>query len=145
MNDSILTTLKALDIPLNSTVVKAIAQSPETVVLNAIAALAEAKSKGSLENPAGFLVMAIKNRWEPNHPSTEAMEVEALQQWFPLAKARGLALASTKSDRGILIYTRDEEWVPLSEMMQNYPAQSLEPSQKSRVKSQESKVRRNHF
>lgn len=125
MNSDLLTALETLQIPMNSTLVALIETTADSVVINAIAALAEAMDKREIPNPQGFLVSAIKNHWVPNDKSSRCLELKLFQQWYPLAQRQGLALASMKTDGGILIYTTDEVWVPLIAMMEKYPMSAL--------------------
>ncbi|MEB3189673.1 MAG: hypothetical protein VKL42_04940 [Snowella sp.] len=50
---------------LNPYVMGLIAKAEAEVVKNAIAALKEAKRKGTVKNPTGYLVKAIQQKWQP--------------------------------------------------------------------------------
>jgi hypothetical protein len=50
---------------LNPYVIGLIAKAEAEVVKNAIAALKEAKRKGTVKNPTGYLVKAIHQKWQP--------------------------------------------------------------------------------
>ena len=50
---------------LNPYVIGLIAKAEVEVVKNAIAALKEAKRKGTVKNPTGYLVKAIQQKWQP--------------------------------------------------------------------------------
>lgn len=51
---------------------KALLNAEPQVVVNALQALQERQRLASLRNPAGFLLRAIQNRWEPNQKSIPA-------------------------------------------------------------------------
>jgi hypothetical protein len=58
--------LANLGVKLNSTLSKVIRSAPESVVMNAIAALKEAITSGRIEHPGGWLKTAIESQWIPN-------------------------------------------------------------------------------
>ncbi|MCJ8282944.1 MAG: hypothetical protein MJK14_24865, partial [Rivularia sp. ALOHA_DT_140] len=72
--DSVKNELKELDIKINSTLRRLICSSPEDIVLKSIYALKYAILNNKVKNPSGFLVKAIKYRWEaPDNASKERM------------------------------------------------------------------------
>ncbi len=59
VSDRIEQELASLGVKLNSTLSKVIRSAPESVVMNAIAALKEAITSGKIEHPGGWLKTAI--------------------------------------------------------------------------------------
>lgn len=61
-----------LGVRLTPYLIRLIAQSSAEVVKNALDALLESRREGKVKNPSGYLVQAIKQRWQPKqakHPS----------------------------------------------------------------------------
>ena len=94
-------------IEVNRTIERLIKSNTSEVVLNALEALREHKRQGQVNNPAGFLVKAIKQKWKPttatNTPQTSpnpssspypsnptAGITEEFSQWYDQAIASGL-------------------------------------------------------
>ena len=72
--DSVKNELKELDIKINSTLRRLVCSNPEDIVLKSIYALKYAILNNKVKNPSGFLVKAIKYRWEaPDNASKERM------------------------------------------------------------------------
>jgi tRNA nucleotidyltransferase/poly(A) polymerase len=124
-NDSIKSELDALKIKVNTTLSKLIEQVPEETVLKGIDALKEALSKAKVRNPAGFLAEAIRNTWIPNEGYEEKVELDIFKEWFPLAKSKGLVVASTKVEGVLQVCTPEGEWIPFEEMVAKYSLESL--------------------
>ena len=117
--------LQLLGIKVNSTLAKLIEAEPEEVVLMAINALKEAKASYEVLNPSGFLVEAIKKTWIPNEGYERKVELDCFNEWYELARQRGLVLASQAGKNGILVYTKDEKWVPFQKLLIQYPLASF--------------------
>lgn len=117
--------LDKLGIKVNSTLAKLIEAEPEEVVLMAINALKEAKASYEVLNPSGFLVEAIKKTWMPNEGYERKVELDCFNEWYELARQRGLVLASQAGKNGILVYTKDEKWVPFQKLLIQYPLASF--------------------
>ncbi|MDZ4877729.1 MAG: hypothetical protein CLLPBCKN_007164 [Chroococcidiopsis cubana SAG 39.79] len=117
--------LDKLGIRVNSTLEKLIEAEPEEVVLMAINALKEAKASYEVLNPSGFLVEAIKKTWMPNEGYERKVELDCFNEWYELARQRGLVLASQAGKNGILVYTKDEKWVPFQKLLIQYPLASF--------------------
>lgn len=94
-------------IEVNRTIQRLIKSNTSEVVLNALEALREHKRQGQIQNPAGFLVKAIKQKWKPTtatntplstpsrslspYPSNPMAGItEEFSQWYDQAIARGL-------------------------------------------------------
>jgi chromosome segregation ATPase len=117
--------LELLGIKVNSTLAKLIEAESEEVVLMAINALKEAKASYEVLNPSGFLVEAIKKTWMPNEGYERKVELDCFNEWYELARQRGLVLASQAGKNGILVYTKDEKWVSFQKLLIQYPLESF--------------------
>ena len=117
--------LDSLGIQLNSTLNKVIKSTSESTILDAIEALKEALTNGDIDKPAGWLKQAIEQGWKPNSKSQIKSELEIFTQWYPKAKQKKLVRASQTTKEGIMIYTNDENWMPFSEMLTQYPLETL--------------------
>ncbi|MBD2296739.1 hypothetical protein H6G06_25460 [Anabaena sphaerica FACHB-251] len=125
INDTIKNELEVLGIPMNSTLQKVIKSVPSETTLRAIATLKVALSRNEVPNMAGFLVAAIKNRWDSNQNYNEKTEIEIFNEWFPLAKSLKLASASMRIEKVLHILTNEEEWIPFSQMLERHPMDAL--------------------
>lgn len=114
-----------LGIQLNSTLTKTIKAVSEETVLDAIEALKEALSDGDVDKPGGWLKTAIEQSWKPNSKIQIKSELDLFSEWYPLAKQKKLIQASQTTKDGIMIYTHDEKWIPFSEILAQYPLESL--------------------
>jgi predicted RNase H-like nuclease (RuvC/YqgF family) len=119
--------LKVVGVTLNQTLTKTIKDSDEETVLDAIFALKEAMETESIKRAGGWLRRAIEQGWKPNRSitNTTKAEKETFTEWFTLARKKGLVLASQNSKNGILVYTKEEEWIPFSEMYSKHPLATL--------------------
>lgn len=117
--------LDSLGIQLNSTLTKVIKSASEETVLDAIEALKEAISDGDVDKPGGWLKTAIEQGWKPNGKIQIKSELDLFTEWYPKAKQKRLVQASQTTKDGIMIYTNDEKWIPFSEMLTQYPLETL--------------------
>ncbi len=126
ISDRIKSDLSSLGIRLNATLTKKILAAPEQTVISAIESLKAAiASSGPVKNKAGFLVRAIEEAWVPHENDQELSELDTFNEWYDLAKKRGVALASQRGKDGIEIYTNGEKWVSFQEMLNLYPVETL--------------------
>lgn len=125
ISNEIKNSLDETGIVLNSTLSKLIKSAPEEVVINAINCLKEARTKKNVRCPESFLAEAIKNGWVPSEHYQLKSELDNFAEWYPLAKKRGIAIASQKIENAINIYTSDEQWIPFKEMLDKYPIETL--------------------
>jgi hypothetical protein len=101
----------------------------EQEVLDAIAVVREGIEAGSVRNPARYFVSALQEGWTPNvldKPQQLPSEFRQFNQWFDLAKAKGVVLASTKVEGEIMVYGTDGAAKPLTWWMEQYSIQDLE-------------------
>ncbi|GFE72267.1 DUF6262 family protein [Chroococcus sp. FPU101] len=125
ISDEVQAQLNAAGIQLNPTLTKLIKSTPEEAVLNAIEAYKEALATGNIERPGGWLKKAIEEEWKPNDSVQAASELEQFNEWFPLAKKKGLVVASQKENNGIVVYTSGGEWRSFAQMLSQYPIKDL--------------------
>ena len=124
-SDSVKSELDALKIKISTTLSKLIEQVPEETVLKAIDALKEALSTTKVRNPTGFLAEAIRNTWIPNEGYEEKAELNAFNEWFPVARLKRIVVASTKIEGVQHVCTPEGEWIPFEEMIAKYPLERL--------------------
>lgn len=125
ISDQVKKQLESLGIQLNSTLTKTIKAASEETVLDAIEALKEAISDGGVDKPGGWLKTAIEQGWKPNGRTLLKSELDVFTEWYPKAKQKRLIQASQTTKDGIMIYTNDEQWIPFSEMLAQYPLETL--------------------
>lgn len=125
INDQVKQQLESLGIQLNSSLTKTIKLASEETILDAILALKEAIFDGGVDKPGGWLKTAIEQGWKPNGKIQIKSELDLFTQWYPKAKQKKLVQASQATKEGIMIYTNDEKWIPFSEMLAQYPLETL--------------------
>lgn len=118
--------LNALSIKLNLHLKKAIGLVSEEQVLSAIQALKEAKYKGKVDNPGGYLVTAIKEGWKPSVGYKHKTELDLFNQWYPIAESLKLVKGATQIESVQHILTIEEKWIPFREMIVEYPLEKLQ-------------------
>jgi DNA repair exonuclease SbcCD ATPase subunit len=128
ISDRVLVQLKAAGIQLNPTLIKAIKSAQEDTVLNAIEAYKEALITGNVGRPGGWLKRAIEEEWKPNGAVQAKSELDTFNEWFPLAKNRGLVFASQSTKESIMLYTDEGEWIAFADMLTKYPIEKLKLS-----------------
>lgn len=125
ISDRIKTQLNSAGIQLNPTLAKIIKSASEETVLDAIEAYKEALATGNIERPGGWLKKAIEEGWKPNDTVQAKSELETFNHWFPLARQKGIVMASQKGIKGIEVCTSDGKWIPFAEMLERYPLDTL--------------------
>jgi hypothetical protein len=125
ISDRVKSQLEAAGIRLNPTLAKIIKSSPEEKVLDAINAYKEALATGNIERPGGWLKKALSEGWKPNDSVQAKTESETFNEWFPLARKKGLVIASQQTKKGIVVYTNDGDCIPFVEMLSKYPLENL--------------------
>jgi hypothetical protein len=124
-NQQVKQQLDLLSIQLNKTLLKTIQTASESTVLDAIEAFKEALADNDISKPGAWLKKAIEQGWKPNRKVHSKPELERFDEWYLKAKQKRLILASQTTKDGILIYTKDEQWIPFSEMLIRYPLETL--------------------
>jgi predicted transcriptional regulator len=115
VSDSIKQELASLGVKLNSTLNKVIRSAPESVVINAIAALKDAITSGRIEHPGGWLKTAIESQWTPNDPlekqaKTASTSAPTFREWYDLAKAYGVITAFEDRDGVMMVRENAGDW-----------------------------------
>jgi hypothetical protein len=123
---NIQTELEALSIKLNSTLKKIINSNPEEKILLAIEVLKEARSKGDVPNPEGFLVRAVKEGWIPSDTHKNKAEQELFNEWYKIAYSCRLVTAATELEGVQHVLTVDDAWIPFHQIILEYPLDRLE-------------------
>lgn len=118
--------LNELKISLNSTLTKTIKSASEELVLSAIEALKAAMANGNVNKPGGWLNKAIQEGWMPSEKHLQQVERHIFNEWFNLARAQRLVLASTKGDDGQLyVFTLDGLRLPFEQVLAKHPLDVL--------------------
>jgi myosin heavy subunit len=125
VSDRLKTALTAARIQLNPTLTKVIKAAKEEIVLSAIEAYKEAIAGGSIDRPGGWLKRAIEEEWKPNGAVQAKTELEIFNEWFSLAKKKGLVMASQQTKDGIIVCSSKGEWLPFGEMLTLHPLDTL--------------------
>ncbi len=125
ISDTIKIQLEAAGIYINTTLSKTILAAAEETVLNAIEAYKEALAAGNMKQPGAWFQTAIEHSWKPNKAVQDKSELDIFNEWFPLAKKKGLVVASQSDQGSIIVYTNDSRWVPFEEMLKEYPLDTL--------------------
>ncbi len=125
ISDKLQFELDELGIRLNSTLEAAIKSVSEEVALSAIASLNAASASSEVQNPAGFLVAAIKGSWIPNEGYESKVEMNVFNEWYPIAQSLKLVNAATQIDGVQHVLTAQEEWIPFSKMIAEYTLEKL--------------------
>lgn len=88
---------------------------PETRVMNALAVVREARDAGTVRSTARLFVKALQEGWEPAGEDASVgtkRERGEFSRWFDLARKKGLVKVSRGTERGIMILTAEDKWVP---------------------------------
>lgn len=126
IDSAIKSELDTLGVKINPTLQKVLKSASSEVALQAIATLKEALSKTEVPNKEGFLVAAINNSWIPNEDYKKKQELVNFNVWFTLAQSLGLVRYSMLEDDVQYVITAQEEWIPFSEMIDQYPLEKLQ-------------------
>ena len=116
----------ALGVQLNSTIKQKIRDAPQAVIEKAMESLREAILAGRASNPSGFFYKAVSDAWKPNENCEEQVERDQFNEWFAWAKAESLVVASTQTEKGIMVLASNDQWFPFSEVMLKNPLPALQ-------------------
>lgn len=117
-------TLEKLGVPMNSTLQRAIENTPEGIVLSAIKALEESIAKGiGVKNPAGFLYKAITDAWQPSEDFSKTSEIAEFNTWWAWAYSKSIVKASTQFDGIMHVMTAGDEWITFKDATRKFPIQ----------------------
>jgi hypothetical protein len=108
---------------LHSQLQKLVLETDLVILNNAIAVVREAKSKGTVKNPSGLLVRAIKGEWVPASPSKP--QEDGFKAWYENAYKSGVIQRFTSAnsqltgfDDGVMCVMRvgSDRWIPWQEI-----------------------------
>jgi hypothetical protein len=110
--------------PMNPQIKKAVLAASLEAVQDAIAVVQQRKEAGRVKNPAGLFVKAVKEQWKPSgskevHDSFPKLP-EDFNEWFELARKKGLVIASSVMDGVLCVCTRNEQWEPYEEFRSGF-------------------------
>ena len=117
--------LEALGVPISTTLVRTIESAPVDTVRLAVEAFQDAAEEGVIRHPGGWIKRAIEEGWQPNSSYSKTTELDLFNQWFPLARAKGLVIASRQEGDEILVFTAEENWVPFHKILNKHSIDSL--------------------
>ncbi len=117
--------LELAGIQLNTTLSKTIKTASEETVLDAIEAYKEALAAGNMKQPGAWIKTAIEQSWKPNETVQDKSELDIFNEWFPLAKKKGLVVASQSDKGSIIIFTNNSKWISFKQMLKEYPIDTL--------------------
>jgi hypothetical protein len=110
--------------PMNPQIKKAVLAASLEAVQDAIAIVQQRKEAGRVKNPAGLFVKAVKEQWKPSGSKTVhdrlAKIPEDFNEWFELARKKGLVIASSVIDGVLCVCTRNEKWEPYEEFRSGF-------------------------
>ncbi|MEM7065815.1 MAG: DUF6262 family protein [Cyanobacteria bacterium P01_B01_bin.77] len=118
--------LEPLNIKINSTLEQLMADTPPEIVEAAMQALKQAQETGSVKNPGGFLYKAITAHWQPNQDIDQGdQELSEFNTWWEWAYEKGLVIASQQTDQGIMVLTKNEQWISFEQAVSIHKPSSI--------------------
>ena len=122
INYEIKSQLEQVGIKLNPTLTKLIESSSQQQVNNAISIVKEALFTGTkVRSKVGLFRKALESGWMPSQldEEREANQLEAtFSEWYKLAKASGLVIASQKTEEGLMVYEPNGQAVSFETMLE---------------------------
>ena len=115
--------------PMNLNIKRAVMSVSISVVQDALAVVRQQKQAGKAKRPAGLLVRAIQECWTPN-PILDSVAVgmpDGFNDWFDLAREKGIVTASMPMDGQMCVCTDPEQgdWQPWTELAFAFPMRIL--------------------
>lgn len=99
--------------------------SDRNIIKDALAAFWE--RRGDVRSPGRFLIKAIRGEWKPSRATSGPLTDRQFGDWFGLARSAGIAIASQRTDAGIVIHLANyRPPVLFSEMIQAIPQKWLD-------------------
>ncbi|PZD70846.1 hypothetical protein C1752_08988 [Acaryochloris thomasi RCC1774] len=105
--------------PLNQNIRRTVVSATVDVVRDALAVVRQQKQAGKVKRPAGMLVKAIQQKWNPNPVEESGSLVpDGFNEWFELAREKGIVSASMFMDGQMCVCTNPEvgDWQPWTEL-----------------------------
>lgn len=114
--------LDLVGIKLNPTLTKLIESSSVQQVKNAISIVKETLLTGTkIRSKVGLFRKALESDWMPSQldEEREVNQLEAtFSEWYKLAKASGLVIASQKTEEGIIVYEPNGQAISFENMLE---------------------------
>jgi ribosomal protein L29 len=114
--------LELVGIKLNPTLTKLIESSSVQQVKNAISIVQETLLTGTkIRSKVGLFRKALESNWMPSQLDEErdVNQLEAtFSEWYKLAKASGLVIASQKTEEGIIVYEPNGQAISFENMLE---------------------------
>lgn len=114
--------LELVGIKLNPTLTKLIESSSVQQVKNAISIVQETLIAGTkIRSKVGLFRKALESDWMPSQldEEREVNQLEAtFSEWYKLAKASGLVIASQKTEEGIIVYEPNGQAISFENMLE---------------------------
>lgn len=126
ISEQVKSKLELAGIQLNTTLSKTIKAVPDEIVLDAIKAYKEALTTDNIERPGAWLKIAIEQGWKPNEAVQAKSELDIFNEWFSLARKKGLVSASQSDKGSIIVYTSDGQWIRFEMMLKEHPLETLQ-------------------
>ncbi|MEP0754076.1 DUF6262 family protein [Trichocoleus sp. Lan] len=117
--------LKELGVELNSTIRRLLQDAPSDAVTLALESLREAIFQDRANNPSGFFVSAVSDRWKPNEVYEQKERRAVFNEWWNLARPAGIVSASMEIDGIQCVLTADDAWIPFEEMLAQHSLDEL--------------------
>ncbi|PZD70642.1 hypothetical protein C1752_10363 [Acaryochloris thomasi RCC1774] len=114
--------------PLNQNIHRTVVSATVDVVRDALAVVRQQKQAGIVKRPAGMLVKAIQEKWNPNPVEESGSLVpDGFSEWFDLAREKGIVTASMMMDGQMCVCTNPElgDWQPWTELAFAFPKRIL--------------------
>lgn len=122
INSEVKFQLEQVGIRLNPTLTKLIKSSSQQQVKNAISIVKEALFTGTkVRSKVGLFRKALESGWMPSQldEEREANQLEAtFSEWYKLAKASGLVIASQKTEQGLMVYEPNGQAISFENMLE---------------------------
>jgi hypothetical protein len=121
-NEELQFELKFLGIKLNESLKKLVESSSQQQVKNALSVVKEALSTGTkVRSKVGLFRKALESGWVPSQSDEERETIQletTFSEWYNLAKASGLVIASQKTEQGIIVYEPNGQAISFETMLE---------------------------
>lgn len=104
--------------PLNMNIKRVVMSASVEIIQNALSVVRQQKKAGRAKRPAGMLVKAIQEHWSPNPIDAVAGMPDGFNEWFNLAREKGIVTASMPVNGQMCVCTDPEkgDWQPWTEL-----------------------------
>ncbi|UJB73474.1 hypothetical protein HRE53_33270 (plasmid) [Acaryochloris sp. 'Moss Beach'] len=114
--------------PLNMNIKRVVMSASVEIIQNALSVVRQQKKAGRAKRPAGMLVKAIQEHWSPNPTDAVAGIPDGFNEWFNLAREKGIVTASMSVNGQMSVCTNPEQgdWQPWTELAFAFPIRILQ-------------------